>query len=56
VVGHALIVDKNFVEMMAMFALATTAVGRWAGLDFFFYHWLGKPILARFRQEGAAAK
>jgi uncharacterized membrane protein YphA (DoxX/SURF4 family) len=56
VVGHALIVDKNFVEMMVMFALATTAVGRWAGLDFFIYHWLGKPILARFRQEGAAAK
>jgi uncharacterized membrane protein YphA (DoxX/SURF4 family) len=53
VVGHALIIDKNFVEMIALFALATTAVGRWGGLDFFLHHWLGKPLLARFRQEGS---
>lgn len=44
VVGHALIVDKNFVEMVALLALATTAVGRWAGLDFFLYHWIGRPV------------
>jgi uncharacterized membrane protein YphA (DoxX/SURF4 family) len=48
VVGHALLVDKNFVEMIAMIFLATTAVGRWGGLDYFVYHWLGRPILARF--------
>lgn len=56
VVGHALIVDKNFVEMMALFLLATTAVGRWGGLDFFVYHWLGKPLLSRFRREGGEPK
>ncbi len=35
VVGHALVVDKNFVEMMALILLASTAVGRWGGLDYF---------------------
>lgn len=46
VVGHALIVDKNFVEMIALLTLAATSVGRWGGLDFFVYHWLGRPILS----------
>jgi hypothetical protein len=47
-VGHALIVDKNFVEMIALLTLAATSVGRWGGLDFFVYHWLGRPILSFF--------
>ena len=48
IVGHALLVDKNFVEMIAMIFLATTAVGRWGGLDYFVYRWLGRPVLERF--------
>lgn len=48
VLGHALIVDKNFVEMIAMLALATLPVGRWAGLDWFVWNWFGKPILNKF--------
>ncbi len=56
VVGHALLVDKNFVEMVAMVVLATTAVGRWGGLDYFVYHWLGRPILARFGWVEAGEK
>jgi uncharacterized membrane protein YphA (DoxX/SURF4 family) len=48
VVGHALVVDKNFVELVALLFLATTAVGRWGGLDFFLYRWLGQPVLRRF--------
>lgn len=51
VVGHALIVDKNFVEMIGLLLLATTAVGRWGGLDFFVYRWLGQPILRRLQSE-----
>jgi len=47
VVGHALIVDKNFVEMVAIFALAALPVGRWAGLDHFLYHWIGRPLEAK---------
>jgi uncharacterized membrane protein YphA (DoxX/SURF4 family) len=35
VVGHALLVNKDFIEMVALFLLATTAVGRWGGLDCF---------------------
>ena len=45
VVGHALIVDKNFVEMVAMLALAATPVGRWGGVDFFIYNWFGRPLM-----------
>ena len=35
VVGHALLVNKDFVEMLALLAVAATAAGRWGGLDFF---------------------
>ncbi|MFH1920203.1 MAG: hypothetical protein ABIP48_10000 [Planctomycetota bacterium] len=52
VVGHALVVDKNFIEMIALAVLAATAVGRWGGLDYFVYHWLGRPILSRCWPEG----
>jgi uncharacterized membrane protein YphA (DoxX/SURF4 family) len=31
--GHALLIDKNFIEMAALLLLATTAAGRWGGLD-----------------------
>jgi len=48
VVGHALLVDKNFVELVALLVLAATAVGRWGGLDWFVYHWIGRPILSYF--------
>jgi len=35
VVGHALLINKDFIEMLALCLLATTAAGRWAGLDYF---------------------
>ncbi len=31
---------NQFVEMFALLTLATTQVGRWAGLDFFLAHWI----------------
>lgn len=31
--GRTLIVNKEFIEMMALLALATTRVGRWGGID-----------------------
>jgi len=52
VTGHSLIVDKNFVEMVAMLALACMPVGRWGGLDFFLYRWFGLPIMRRFGFAG----
>ena len=48
VVGHALVIDKNFVEMVAMLALAALPVGRWGGLDFFLHHWFGRRVRAYF--------
>jgi uncharacterized membrane protein YphA (DoxX/SURF4 family) len=56
VVGHALLVDKNFVELIAMLVLGTTAVGSWAGLDYFVYHWLGRPIMERCCTKKAAGE
>ncbi|MBP3693440.1 MAG: DoxX family protein [Thermoguttaceae bacterium] len=47
-VGHALIVDKNFVEMVAIFMLATLPVGRWGGLDYFVWNFVGKPVCKTF--------
>ena len=35
---------NQFVEMVALLALATTAVGRWAGLDFFIHHLIFWPF------------
>lgn len=45
VTGHSLIIDKNFVEMVAMVMLAALPAGRWAGLDYFLYRWIGHPIM-----------
>lgn len=47
VVGHAIIVDKNFVELVGLLVLAACGAGRWAGLDFVLYHGVGKPILLK---------
>jgi uncharacterized membrane protein YphA (DoxX/SURF4 family) len=49
--GHALLVDKNFIEMVSLFLLATTAAGRWAGLDFFVHRWLVRPFCSRKDNE-----
>jgi len=54
VVGHALLVNKDWIEMVALFFLATTAVGRWGGLDFFSYHWIVRPFVLRKKPEDIA--
>jgi len=43
-VGRSLVVTKEFVEMMALFFLATTPVGRWGGLDFLIHHMFVRPV------------
>lgn len=40
-VGHSMIVDKNFVEMIACLVIAALPTGRWAGLDFYLWHKFG---------------
>jgi uncharacterized membrane protein YphA (DoxX/SURF4 family) len=46
--GHALLINKDFVEMLALWLLAATAVGRWAGLDFFVNRYITGPLLAKY--------
>jgi uncharacterized membrane protein YphA (DoxX/SURF4 family) len=36
--GHYLFVNRNLIELLAVLALMTVPVGRWAGLDF----WIGR--------------
>jgi uncharacterized membrane protein YphA (DoxX/SURF4 family) len=36
--GHALFVNKDFVELTALLVIASTSVGRWTGLDCFIRH------------------
>ncbi len=42
--GHALLVNKDFVEMIALLVVASTSLGRWTGLDFFLHNFLIKPF------------
>ncbi len=46
-VGRSLLVNKEFVEMMTLFALATTRVGRWGGLDFFVHYLFVRPLFGK---------
>jgi uncharacterized membrane protein YphA (DoxX/SURF4 family) len=47
VVGHALLVNKDFVEMLALLVIATSLTGRWAGLDYFVHHLLVRPWFSK---------
>jgi uncharacterized membrane protein YphA (DoxX/SURF4 family) len=39
--GHALLVNKDCIEMIALLVIASTSLGRWTGLDFFLYKCCG---------------
>lgn len=39
IVGHALLVNKDFIEMLALLVTAFVSTGRWGGFDFFIYSW-----------------
>lgn len=49
--GRSIIVNKEFIEMMALFALAATPVGRWGGLDFFVHNLLASLFGKRGKHE-----
>ena len=51
--GHSLIVNKEFLEMLALLVLAATPVGRWAGLDFFIHHLIVRPCCSAKRKPHA---
>ncbi len=46
-IGHALLINKDFIELIALLVISTTAVGRWGGLDFFLHHLFVKPFMSK---------
>ena len=42
--GHALLVNKDFIEMISLLVIASTSLGRWTGMDFFLHNWFIKPL------------
>lgn len=46
-VGHALLINKEFIEMVALLLLACTAVGQWGGLDFFIHQLFVRPFFGK---------
>ncbi|MBX3412938.1 MAG: hypothetical protein KF708_09635 [Pirellulales bacterium] len=46
-VGHAMIINKEFIEMVALVLLACTAVGQWGGLDFFIHQLFVRPFFGK---------
>ena len=47
VVGHALLINKDFIELLALLTIATTAVGRWGGLDFIIHRLVVCPFCSK---------
>ena len=45
--GHALLINKDFIEMMALLVVASSAVGRWGGLDHFVHCLIVEPFLSK---------
>ncbi|MCC6124722.1 MAG: DoxX family protein [Pirellulales bacterium] len=41
--GHALLINKDFLEMVALVVVASSAVGRWGGLDHFVHRLIVEP-------------
>jgi len=37
IVGHALLINKDFIELVALLVIAALPAGRWGGLDFFLF-------------------
>jgi uncharacterized membrane protein YphA (DoxX/SURF4 family) len=46
-IGHALLINKDFVEMIALLVIASSAVGRWGGLDHFVHYLIVEPFLSK---------
>lgn len=45
--GHSLIINKEFIEMMACLVLAAIPTGRWGGLDFFIHRLIVAPFCSK---------
>jgi uncharacterized membrane protein YphA (DoxX/SURF4 family) len=49
--GNPIYVNKNVIEMLALLVLATTATGRWFGIDALFSRGPAKPEAAEAKQD-----
>jgi uncharacterized membrane protein YphA (DoxX/SURF4 family) len=47
-VGNFMFISKDTVELLAMLFLASIPAGRWAGLDYFLWHYGGKQLVKKF--------
>ncbi len=54
VVGHALLINKDFVEMVALLVVSATAAGRWGGLDYFLNRFILRPLVNRRANKNAS--
>ena len=50
--GHTLLVNKDFIEMISLLLIASTSLNRWTGLDFFVYNLLIKPFCGKCCNRG----
>jgi uncharacterized membrane protein YphA (DoxX/SURF4 family) len=53
--GHAMLVNKDFVELIALLVIASTSLGRWTGMDYFLHKcccccWRGKETTPEGRK------
>ena len=51
VAGHAPLINKDFIEMVVLFMLASTCAGRWGGLDFFVENYFVHACKSLRKQE-----
>jgi uncharacterized membrane protein YphA (DoxX/SURF4 family) len=57
ILGHALLINKDFIEMVALLVIATSAAGRWGGLDYLVHHLIVDPFLSkRINKTGGAPR
>jgi len=54
--GHYLIINKNLIEMLALFMIMTTRIGRWGGLDAFVADWIRKRRCSKTQTSASAEK
>jgi uncharacterized membrane protein YphA (DoxX/SURF4 family) len=47
VVGHSLLINKDFIEMLALLVIAATRAGRWGGFEVFVNRWILRPLFSR---------
>jgi uncharacterized membrane protein YphA (DoxX/SURF4 family) len=49
--SHAMLINKDFIELLALLVLSTTAVGRWGGVDYWIHSLIVEPYRARRRKN-----